>query len=317
MTATTTGRTPREIDTRLAALHETLAAAGQQELRLDNWIHVAIGDTRHHRTRQWAMSDGSARAAARARVNIGTDRAGCAEKLDELDEIGSRMTRTSREIAGLDAIYREQLWNRYFLVTNTGGHVHRNQACSTCHPTTGYAWLPELSGCDENAMIIDFGEQACTVCFPAAPANPAYHAPGRRNRDAIAARDAEKAARQAVKDAKRLTAGEVFRTRYGPDRVETVAACKDLIRKPVETAAELAWFRSPAATPANKGWDEESRARMIRNLADRLVQQETDAKQAASVLLSRENRHPGWGATQAQIDKMIASKTKSAARCWT
>lgn len=99
-------------------------------------------------------------------------------------------------------------WSRYFLVTNANGHVHRGLNCSTCYPTTEYAWLPELSDCDEAAMIEEFGEKACTVCFPTAPANPSFHGPGRRDREAQAARDAEKAARQAQKDAKAV---------YGPD----------------------------------------------------------------------------------------------------
>ena len=67
--------------------------------------------------------------------------------------------------------------------------------CSTCFPTTEYAWLVELADCDEDAMIVDYGEKACTVCFPGAPANPHFNGPGRRDREALAARQAEKDAR--------------------------------------------------------------------------------------------------------------------------
>ena len=84
-------------------------------------------------------------------------------------------------------------------------------------------------------MIAEFGEKACTVCFPAAPANPHFNGPGRRDREALAARQAEKDARQAAKDAKRLAADEVFRSPATlNDRVETVAACKEVLRYEVE-----------------------------------------------------------------------------------
>jgi hypothetical protein len=64
--------------------------------------------------------------------------------------------------------YIHRFWKRYFLVT-AGGHVHRGRDCSTCYPTTVYGWLPELSGCDESEMVREYGETACTVCFPEAP----------------------------------------------------------------------------------------------------------------------------------------------------
>jgi hypothetical protein len=84
-------------------------------------------------------------------------------------------------------------------------------------------------------------------------------------------REAEKAARQTVKDAKRLAADEVFRSANGRDLVETVAACKDLVRKPIETAAEPAWHAAGNAT--GPGWTDELRARVITNLTDSLARQ--------------------------------------------
>lgn len=95
-------------------------------------------------------------------------------------------------------------WLRYFLVTNSNGHVHRGMNCSTCFASTAYAWIVELADCDEAEMIVEFGEKACTVCFPDAPANPSFHAPGRRDAEAIAARAAEKEAKRTVKAAKLL-----------------------------------------------------------------------------------------------------------------
>lgn len=95
-------------------------------------------------------------------------------------------------------------WFRYYLVKNTNGHVHRELHCSTCFPTTEYGWLVDLAACDESLMIEEWGELACTVCFPSAPVNPNYHRPARRDREAQEARAAEKAARDAAKAAKSI-----------------------------------------------------------------------------------------------------------------
>lgn len=60
-------------------------------------------------------------------------------------------------------------WQRFFLVTNTNGHIHATRACSTCYPTTQFAWLPDLSGLTEADAVAEHGPRLCTVCFPTAP----------------------------------------------------------------------------------------------------------------------------------------------------
>ena len=95
-------------------------------------------------------------------------------------------------------------WNRYFLVKNANGHVHRGTNCSTCFIDTQYGWLIDLADCDENAMIEEWGERACTVCFPDAPVNPFYNRPARIDREAQEARAAEKAAKDAAKAEKAI-----------------------------------------------------------------------------------------------------------------
>lgn len=117
-------------------------------------------------------------------------------------------------------------WSRYFLVTNSNGHVHRGMDCGTCFPSTQYAWLVELADCDEDAMITEFGEKACTVCFPTAPANPKFHAPGRRDREAIEARAAEKAAKAAAAAEKAITAPDGSPLRVDGDLIKTKAYAK-------------------------------------------------------------------------------------------
>lgn len=101
-------------------------------------------------------------------------------------------------IAPLHNEYNRRPWKRYFLVTNDGGHVHRGRNCSTCFPTTHYGWLPQLSGCDEQVMVAEYGEKACTICFPNAPS--IYKMLGSRSRQGDAAADA-KAQRQAKREA--------------------------------------------------------------------------------------------------------------------
>ena len=101
--------------------------------------------------------------------------------------------------------YSRRPWNRYFLVTNGNGHVHRGMDCTTCFRTTQYSWLVDLADCNEDAMIEEWGERACTVCFPSAPVNPLYNRPARIDREAREARAAEKAAKDAAKAAKGIT----------------------------------------------------------------------------------------------------------------
>jgi hypothetical protein len=118
--------------------------------------------------------------------------------------------------------YSRRPWNRYFLVKNVNGHVHRGMKCSTCFIDTQYGWLVELADCDEDAMVEEWGERACTVCFPEAPTNPLYNRPARIDREAREAKDAEKAAKDAAKVEKAITdvdgsvlkvGGEVLRTK--------------------------------------------------------------------------------------------------------
>jgi hypothetical protein len=92
-------------------------------------------------------------------------------------------------LAPLRAEYARRPWLRYFLVP--GGHVHRGMSCSTCYPTTHYGWLPELSGCDEAAMVEVYGTAACTICFPDAPTLPGWLAAEKRNAAEAAAKAAK------------------------------------------------------------------------------------------------------------------------------
>ena len=131
-------------------------------------------------------------------------------------------------------------WTRFFLVTNTGGHVHRTTSCSTCYATTQFAWLPEQSGMTEAEVVALAGEAACTVCFPDAPvaglARPSRIETPEVKAKRIAAEQA-RAEREAAAKAKALTMpdgspvmdsdGQPFKTERAATNART-AAIKNL-----------------------------------------------------------------------------------------
>lgn len=196
----------------------------------------------------------------------------------------------TEQAAPYEAEYRTRRWNRYFLVTNHGGHVHRNMDCSTCRPTTRYAWLVELAGCDEAAMIDEFGEAACTVCFPDAPTHPAFGTPGRRGAGAVAERERVAAERAATKAAKNLTSDQVF-TDLDDWKVRTVAATKTALRSCAEAVTVA------AAQPDNAYWA--NRARVAARVADT----------AREVLRAR-------GVDDAELDTIWARAVTKARKEW-
>ena len=187
MTTDLATRTPAEIDTELARIWEETSKYQNYLVSTERYFNADI--KRYGEAHRASINGKSAQASIDTYIQkLNALRAEARPFEVEFDNRGG--------------------WLRYFLVKNANGHVHREMHCSTCFPTTQYAWLPSLSDCDEDAMIEEWGELACTVCFPSAPANPNYNRPSRRDREAREAAAAEKAARQAAKDAKAI---------YGPD----------------------------------------------------------------------------------------------------
>ena len=87
------------------------------------------------------------------------------------------------------------------------------------------------------------------------------------------------------------------------------------MRQAIDTAEQLKVITTPAFAKGYTG-SEEYLARYISNVTNNLADQQQDAERAAQVLLRREATHEGWGCTQEQLDKMIASKAKSSAKAW-
>lgn len=158
-----------------------------------------------------------------------------------LEEALGKLVEVDAQIYPLEAKYTG--WNRYSIVTNTNGHVHRSQHCTTCYPTTQYGWIPSLSDCVEADLVAEYGELACTVCFPEAPTYKGFgdgtSAIARYTAAEKAERAAIKAEKAAAKAAKTLNA-TVRVNRHGEngfgDRIETVAAAKKWIKDTIDDA---------------------------------------------------------------------------------
>jgi len=118
-----------------------------------------------------------------------------AEKIDELLIKRAPLKDRVRE---LSRIYDRSPWTRAFLVINSNGHVHSSMSCSTCFDTTRYNWLVQYSNDDEVTIVADAGQDACTVCYPSAPAD-VLNRPSR----IVTADKIAKAQAKADRDAKR------------------------------------------------------------------------------------------------------------------
>ena len=116
-------------------------------------------------------------------------------KIAELEE---QYAKIQAEIKKLDAIYDQDPWTRAFLVINSNGHVHSSMDCNTCFSTTRYQWLIQYSNDDENTIVEDAGRDACTICYPSAPAEVLNRASRIVTADKVA-----KAKAKAERDAKR------------------------------------------------------------------------------------------------------------------
>lgn len=89
--------------------------------------------------------------------------------LEKLAAIQAEIVALHAEASPLEDLYTENQWSRFFLVQNTGGHIHSSMNCSTCHITTQFGWLPNLSGLTEADAVAAHGPLLCSVCYPTAP----------------------------------------------------------------------------------------------------------------------------------------------------
>jgi hypothetical protein len=198
-----TTQSPAEIDQQLADLAEARATAVSRTYGFDDLRRYAKSEDRSRRLgrHDWVMSPAEAADVLRAllaaeaaddkygygRLSNGSEIGNSRRAVAAYDEYVAEMARIKDAEAPLTAEYvRRGGWQRYFLVTSSDGHVHRGMNCSTCRWETVYAWLIDLADCDEAKMVAEYGEKACTVCFPDAPTMDGWA-------ESVAARLAEEA----------------------------------------------------------------------------------------------------------------------------
>jgi hypothetical protein len=329
------GMTALDFDTKLAALWEALARANDEATRYMQAMHRALGDRErgYGRDRHWGMTNknvvGTFRERGDAALPPGTGALVAygdakprtyATALDELQARVVAISGIETEITGMDAIYDQAPWQRFFLCCANGGHIHaswRGLPACNLDANSLVSWRPGLSGHTIADAVADLGERLCTHCFPDAPAEW-KEGELRETREARAERDAHRAGLAAAKAAKTLTTGrdgEQFRSRETRDMITTVAGCEKLIRDAAEQAVQVEYYRSPATIA---GWphDIEFLARLTQNAIGSLAKMQADAYEAEYVLLTREGAHPGWGRTAAQIAKIRANKDRAARKAW-
>jgi len=166
-----------KIDTELAELHDQIWVINNEILKL----------------RDYMESTNSSRFTA------DSEKQRLIKKYSEkIDELLIKRSPLKDQVRNLNKIYNNDPWTRAFLVTNTNGHVHSSMDCNTCFDTTRYNWLIQYSNDDEATIVEDAGQDACTVCYPSAPAE-VLNRPSR----IVTADKVAKAQAQAEREAKR------------------------------------------------------------------------------------------------------------------
>lgn len=306
--------TPAGIDIKSAELSLELQRAAAAVTTTRDAIHRAAGDVMKRiagpgNAQGWTMSLADAKAA------IPTGR--LLPLLTAETEAIVKRTFLAGQVRVLDDLYRAHGWTRYYPCQSANGHIHTSErGCSTVRPTTEMAWQPQLSGLTPAEVVEIAGPALCSVCYPDAPVE---HTSSNltaierdKNRGEREARKAELAARKARTQ---LTADETFRTSHDGDRIETVAACQQVIRDAADQEAEVEFYAT--RTFAQSGWDDEARyAQFLANIRRSLAEQQADAEQAIKVLIAREARHEGYGMTAEAIETMRARKLTASRKSW-
>jgi hypothetical protein len=264
--------TPSEIDTVLADLYDKAWALGMECSRRVDAVFYEAGAKRVSRSarhRDWNMTLDEATAVVEARASEGNEksweRAGAQHVLDALADARKASAANRDEQAPLHAEFtRRGGWTRAFLVVTQGtGHVHSSMHCSTCFDTTQFAWLPELSGSDETAIVAAAGQDACTVCYPSAPVDTAgprsiYSKGERKTAEERATWQAELAEKRAVREAKAIydVDGSTLRDGHGFEIKTERTAQTVYVNAAADAIRYAAEAEGPIASWVTRGHDE-------------------------------------------------------------
>lgn len=202
-----------EVDTLLNATYLELFGVGSDiKHEEDNIRRIAKQTYTWRTTKEWSGT--FAEAVAFSDFTSEWQSKGHADAIAKRDELIAKRTELQKTITKCNADwYANGCWSRFYFVCNSNGHIHSSVNCSTCYEDTRYAWLTNLSGLTEEDAVKAEGEVLCSVCFPSAPV-AWTSGTSRRDKEAKAQREAEKAERQRKKAEKSLSLdGEVVTIR--------------------------------------------------------------------------------------------------------
>ena len=207
-------------------------------------LHYAAGDSKrgYSTSASWNLSHNDALAKAKAIVAAdeghtlsdgrwipSTKGEQAARAIEGLDKAEAELADAVAAKTAQDSEWiNHGQWDRYSVVP--GGHIHTDLRCFTFRHTTDVRWAYPVSGDSVDEAIAEYGPALCTHCFPNAPVeqyaskvevdeqgNPI----SRREAEAArAARKAEKDAKLAAKNAKRVLDPHTGTDLEGPDGYE-------------------------------------------------------------------------------------------------
>lgn len=211
-----------EVDTWIADLEQAAAKTRGQMNSVADRIMRAAGATpdrsRRGEITSWDMSFVDATDALPIDHHL----------LAKWEALSETLDNQVNGLVELRAIYAEHQWSRFFLVSNSNGHIHSSMSCGTCFPTTRYRWVTSLSGQTEAEAVEELGEILCSICYPSAPV-AWTDGESKAVKVARAEREAKKAAAAAKKRDKALVPDSIeggYPTQYGRDRIKTTHAAK-------------------------------------------------------------------------------------------
>lgn len=177
MTSTLTEQTPFEIDSRLAEIYAAKAKLQGRIESTQRHMRNQLGDSRdwifrgRTRVQVWNLTEEEVAARSNDWESYvqSYDKAAYLENSARLTSLYAELVELITVSKALEDEFDRRPWSRFFLVTSSNGHIHRDMNCSTCYPTTGYGWLPSLSGKTEAEAVAEQGPFLCSVCFTSAP----------------------------------------------------------------------------------------------------------------------------------------------------
>lgn len=206
-----------------------------------NSVHHAVNDEyrqRYDSRSGWKLSEAEATTRCADIAATDTTYVGrqAQDSLDRYNAACSELITARAERDAADKWADHGRWLRYAVVP--GGHIHNEMGCFTLRWDTDVRWAYPVSGDSVAEAIETYGEALCSHCYPDAPVaqtlgkvqvdsegHPISQAEAQAIRDA---KDAEKAAKLAAKNAAAVVCPATGKVLYKTDRAATNAVASDL-----------------------------------------------------------------------------------------